>query len=326
MDTMLYVGEKPWSGLGAKYSESEPLSSTKEIAVKAGLDWKVNFTKMFTEFHNSVENFHAIFREDNNEVIGAVNKAFPSLVQNTDMFDVFESILGKAVNIETAASLSGCKKVFGCFKLNETYKVKDDDVDHYLVLLNEHLRADGKITIINTPIRVVCENTLSQALKNNAFKYRIQCTNDSSINNTLVDYIMGSIERSKMQLNKFADNMLKMKIDQSGIDTLMDELFPYMPEGEGITSQHIKANERTTIIRETFLKDCLGADNLANYKGTSYAVFNALTDYTQHYFKNAQDGVDLEKRMNRLPGMNSEADSPIKLVNKYFNIAKEIAV
>lgn len=318
IDTLLYVGETPWHGLGVRY-ETAP-STAEEIIKGAHLDWTVADDPMFTAHHEQVQNYHAIYRTDNNRVLGVVNKQYPALVQNIDAFNAFNNLIGKHVQVETAASLGFGEKIFGCFKINEGYKVHDDDIDHYLVVFNDHLKADGKITVMNTPVRVVCQNTLSAALSDNLLKYRIACSSDEFVNDSLADHILRAAERSKDALTAKADVLLKRKVTKEDVEKILDELFPYIKaEGE---STHDVANERTAMIRETFLTKCMGADNLANYRGTHYQVFNALTDFTQHYFKNSDSGLDLESRMKLLPGSGVESAS--SKVSKFLKLSNKL--
>ena len=302
INSMLYVGNTPWHGFGTKY-DTAPTSS-EEIIKGAGLDWSVSALPMTTSIHDRVQNYHAIYREDSNQVLGVINKQYPKLVQNTDAFNAFNNLLGKSIDVDTAASLGSGEKVFGCFKLKGNYKVQGEDFDHYLVVLNEHLKGDGKVTVINTPVRVVCQNTLSAALSNNVMKYRINITNDKAVNETLAMRIMDNVDSASKCLDKSAAQMLKSKVSREMIEKLLDELFPFIQASDD--SLHARANEAIEDIRNTFITECMGADNLADFRGTQYQVFNALTDFDGHYFKNTDAGLDLDSRMKRLPGLAGE--------------------
>lgn len=299
IDTMLYVGETPWHGLGAHY-EVAPKSS-QEIIKGANLDWVVGASQMFTDLHGPIEGYHAIYREDTNDVLGVANNRYPKLVQNADTFTAFNHMLGDSLDVETAASLGRGETVFGCFKINDKFKLMDDDVEHYFVVMNDHLKVDGKVTVLNTPIRVVCQNTLSAALSSNLYKLRIPVTDDSGVNSAVTDKLYRSVENAMKAMQKSAEKMCQQKITREYIEKILDELFPYIQtNGESIYS---KANANTKILRDTFISQCMGADNLANYRGTAYQVFNALTDYEMHYFKKIDKAYDLNYRMRKLPGV-----------------------
>lgn len=45
IDTMLYVGEKPWHQLGAQYTSAD-LTCTEDIIKGAQMDWTVGIEKM----------------------------------------------------------------------------------------------------------------------------------------------------------------------------------------------------------------------------------------------------------------------------------------
>lgn len=318
IDTMLYVGETPWHGLGVKYDE--PPKTSEEIINGASLGWEVGAEPMKTDLHDKIYGYHAIYRKDNNEVLGVVNNGHPQIVQNRDTFNTFNRMIGSDLEVETAASLGRGETVFGCFKINGGFKVIDDDVDHYFVVLNDHLRPDGKITVLNTPVRVVCQNTLSAALSNSAYKLRIPITDDFSVNESMAIKLKESVGTAIDSLNRRAEKMLKMKITRSEIDTILDELFPYMTGSDG-TMLDTAANMNQSVVRDTFTQ-CLAVDNLANYRGTAWQIMNALTDFTQHYYKKIEKSFDLNYRMKKLPGVGQPTETD--LVAKYLKMADKL--
>lgn len=318
IDTMLYVGETPWHGLGTHY-EVAP-TSAEEVIKGAKLGWEVAATPMKTDFHDRVMGYHAIYREDNAEVLGVVNKTHPKLVQNSESFNAFDKMIGESIDVDTAASLGRGETVFGCFKIRDQYKVLDDEVDHYFVVMNDHLKADGKVTVLNTPVRVVCQNTLSAALSNNFYKLRIPISTDSGVNTMLASNLLTSVTDSMKNLQKRAEDMVSKKINKEYVERLLDELFPYISVEDPIL--HSRANERTTLLRETFIQNCMGADNLQNYRGTQYQVYNALTDFTQHYFRDVDKGYDLNHRMKLLHGVGTDSES--NKVTKFLKIADKL--
>lgn len=318
IDTMLYVGSKPWHGMGIDLTEDPPKTS-REIITGAGLDWEVGSEPMYTQIHRSIPNYHAIYRKDSNEVLGVVNKARPILVQNTETFDSVQNMLGKSMDVETAASLGRGETVFGCFKIRDQYKVLDDDMEQYFVIMNEHLKTDGKVTVLNTPIRVVCQNTLSAALNKNLYYFRLPISPEASINSSLSINLMNAVKDSINQIQKRAEEMVGKKIDKNYVEKFLDMLFPYqLVQGEVVDS---KANETISVKRETFLSQCMDSDNLQNYKGTQWQVLNAVSDWHTHYFNNANNAYDINKRMQRLPGIGFETDP----VAKFMKIADKLA-
>lgn len=320
MKEMLYVKETPWKGLGTQYS-TQPSSGT-ELVDKAKLSWEVSYLPMSTERDERVLHYNAIYREDTRDILGVVNKKNPSLVQNSEMFNAFDYLLGSAVDVETASSFDGGKTVFGSFKIHEQFKLFDDDIDHYFVVVNDHLKVDGMVSVLNTPVRVICQNTLELAMSKNFYHLRLPVGMDASINRSVSATIIQSVSDAILNLQKRSEDLYSKKVTLSYVDRVIEELFPF-PKVEDDTILHVKAMETTEMLRDTFKTQCLDADNLNNYRNTQFWMYQALADFDQHYVKNAEKAYDLGYRMKKLSGVGTPAE-PSKVV-KFLQIADKIA-
>lgn len=320
MQEMLYVKETPWKGLGTQYP-TQPKNAA-ELVELAKLGWEVTALPMSTERDATVLGYNAIYREDTKGLLGVVNKPMPDLVQNAEMFNSFDYLLGDAVDVETASSFDGGKTVFGSFKIHEQYKLFDDDIDHYFVVVNDHLKVDGKISVLNTPVRIVCQNTLELAMHKNFYHLRVPVSGETGINKSISKTILTSVGDAIMNLQKRSEEMYNKKIDVTYVDKVLDELFPF-PKVDDDTVLHTKAIESVEMMRETFMSECMDADNLNNYRNTQYQVFQAVTDFYQHYVKNADKAYDLSYRMKKLAGVGTPAE--VNPVVKFLKIADKIA-
>ena len=163
--SMFSVKEVPWHGLGQVVDEA--LTSAEAIKA-ANLDFKVEKLPNFVRIGNtelvSPSSFSTI-RTDVPEVLGNVGKDY-TVVQNSDAFIFFDSIVGKNKAIfQTAGALGKGEQVFITAKLPKSIILDNiDQIDQYLLLSNTH---DGSrsIEVLFTPIRVVCNNTLTAALR-----------------------------------------------------------------------------------------------------------------------------------------------------------------
>ena len=322
INTMIHVGEMPWHGL-SKDMTNDPPKNAYEIVASAELGWNVNYLPMKTDLHNKVFSYNTIYREDTEEALGVVNRANPILVQNSDTFNSIDEMIGKELKVDAAASLGRGETVFGCFQIADEFKILDDDVVHYFVIINDHLKVDGKVTILNTPVRVVCQNTLSEALENNICKVRVPVSPEVSINAAIASKLIQGVGTCIVDLTKRAEDMVLKKVDKPYVNRLLDVLFPYqLVDGEPV---HNQANENISTVRSIFINDYMGADNLTNYRGTQWQIFNALTDFTQHAFKSANKAYDLTYRMkNNLPGFNPNP-TEISKVTRFMRIADDLA-
>lgn len=311
IDSMIYVGECPWHKEG-QLLETRP-NSARELVAAGKFDWTVGALPISTDRHSHIKNYHAIYREDTDAVLALVNKV-PSLIQNIDAFETFDYMVGDTIDVETAASLGRGENVFACFKVREGYRIVDDDVDHYFVVVNDHTKGDGKITVLNTPVRVVCQNTLNAALSKNAYCLRIPLTTDRTSNEATASRILASVDTAITKLNKRAEVLLSQKVDLSYLNATMDILFPYqIADGQLIES---RVNDAMAMKRETFIK-CMEVDNLNNYRGTRYQILQAAFDFDQHYFVKLETVYDINKRMKVIPGLSvsTEPTSAIKFLN-----------
>ena len=82
VETMFYVRETPWHGLGTKVMEAP--TSTEALTL-AGLDWKVTQKLIETEDGIPISGFKANIRDSDEKVLGVVTDRY-KVVQNTDAF------------------------------------------------------------------------------------------------------------------------------------------------------------------------------------------------------------------------------------------------
>lgn len=322
MDMLLNVTGRPWKDLGNQYKES--ILSSEEIVKQGNLDWTVSALPMRTDRSDPVQGYHAIYRDDTQSILGVVNNRYPSIVQNVDSFLLMEPLMKEGlVSLDISASYMNGKSIFGTFKLTKQYEVLGDKVDHYFIVVNDHTKPDGKVFILNTPIRIACQNALSHAISNSVYKLRMPVISDRIACEQLSTEIYNSADTAIATLNQKAEKLASQKITQSGKDKLMDELFPYIDVSPDDMSIHDKANETVEMMRSQF-EDCLNASNLIDFKGTAYQMYNAIVDLSQHYYKNADKGYDLNYKMSMLPGIGNSGESQSIYITKFFKILPSI--
>ena len=303
-----------WHNLGTTYTPEDSILS-EDLIKKARFNYTISSHTMSSDLEARVGNYKAIYRDDTNSLLGVVNRGFVNLVQYEDTFKVVEPLLmDKSITVETVAGTGGSGQLFGVFKINEEYTVLNDDLANYIIVVNDPLKPDGKVQVLNTPIRIACMNAFSYALSQAAYSARYEVSKSEEQLKYISSTIIGHAESSVHAINKVAENLVKKQIDDSGITKVIDSLFPYVEDPSG---EHDRANDAVDAQREAF-KQCLDADDLQNYKGTAFSVFNAVTDFTNHYFTDATR-YDIGKKITLLPGIGTP-DVKIGLVKKALNI------
>ena len=160
-----FVNQGAWHGLGTVLHYPP---TTAQAIIDAGLDWQVTELPLFFQSEQGltpVSSHKSLIRSTDHQLLGIVSQQYRPL-QNHLAFSWFDFLLHDGdVSLESAGSLKDGKRVWILAKINQstTEIIPNDPVEPYLLLSNSH---DGSsaIWIQFTPIRVVCQNTLSYAL------------------------------------------------------------------------------------------------------------------------------------------------------------------
>jgi len=161
VETMAYAGELPWHGLGTKVVAD---LTPEQMMQKAGVDWTVEKQDLVTAGGSTVKSKQALVRSSDGAVLDVVGKGW-NPVQNSEAFNFFEEYV-KAGDMEmhTAGSLNDGKMVWALAKTNDSFELFNGDVtENYFLFSNPH-QFGKAIDIRMTPIRVVCNNTLTLSL------------------------------------------------------------------------------------------------------------------------------------------------------------------
>ena len=267
VETMFYVREVPWHGLGVNVDEAP---TSLEAIRLAELDWTVVQEPIFAQSGVKVPNVYANIRDTDNSVLGLVSKRY-NIVQNKDAFDFVDNLVGGEVRYETAGSLSNGKMIWLLAQL-PTEKILDDEVKNYLIFSNSH-NGKSSIKVSCTPIRVVCNNTLNLALGLSKRIWSVPHVGDLDVK---LDIARSSLELNEIYMKRmkqfFLDNF---KEKFNNVDSYADNIFS-INELEG------KSQNNAILLRDDFLKRYNDAPDISNYRGTKTGVIMALTDHRSH--------------------------------------------
>lgn len=292
INSMMYVGEKPWHGLGTKL---EKVATSAEAIIAAGLDWKVKKEPLFLKDGTRVEGSFATVREDNHHILGVVGKAYEPF-QNKPAFSFFDAIAGiKEAMYHTAGALGNGECVWILAKLPGIVRVVGDDVtEKYLLLTNRH---DGfaSVQVMFTPIRVVCQNTLNIALKGNEIKASLRHTQTIGLRVDDVRKQLGIINAQIGIFEQAAQSLAKVSMTGAGLSDYLKKV--------GLVKDEEKQSTRAKNIMDEVsrLFEMGKGNNLPGVRGTAWAAFNAITEYTD-YFRPARN-------QNGDGGLNARAKS-----------------
>lgn len=271
VESMFYVRETPWHGLGVKVEKA--LSSRKALEF-AGLNWNVVQKPIYTSDNVLIPSFKANVRESDGKILGVVTDRY-RIVQNKEAFAFTDSLLGEGVRYETAGSLQEGKKVWLLANLPEKYKILDDEVNSYMVFSNSH-DGTGAIKVAMTPIRVVCNNTLNLAL--NSAKRVWSAIHTGNINEKL-DEAMKTLllaDYYMKNLNDEAETLNKIKLTDKKVQNFVNELLPLPENPSKIQEKNI------TVLREDMKLRYFDAPDLKYLPKSAWRFINAVSDFSTH--------------------------------------------
>ena len=310
---------RAWHRLGTVYDR--PLS-VKEALHGCHADYKVALqplammtpdiqremdygSVMALQLNNAiVPKYMATMRLDTHQFLGIVTESY-GVVQNEDAFKFIDTLvtgkMGDAIHtpvIETAGVLGEGERVFITAKFPEQIILDnkgDDRVEMYIVFTTSH-DGSGAVNCLVTPIRVVCNNTLNFAMRNNSGKLSLRhsrnvmdrldlrdCENAEFVYRTLnmYDVYKNSLEAEfkHLQIIKLAEqDMLRILAEVAYED---EDLKIYKESNEVYNTEISKS----AISKINKMRDVLeiGVGQTVEDKGSGMWLINGITSYFQNY-------------------------------------------
>jgi len=262
-------GIRPWHGLGTVVIEAP---TQKEAIKLAKLDWKVEKLPIFAKTDGKmfeIEERYALMRMDTKYCTGMCMDRY-EIVQNHEAFNFVDDIMKTekgAVRYETAGSLFNGKKIFLLVKMQDS-KILGDQVENYLFFTNSH---DGlnavKAGISN--VRVVCSNTLQLAMRSATRSWSACHTKSVKSRQEEAIRTLKLATKYIKEMPIIADKMATKKVN---VEKIVPSFFTQSELGKSGTMLAIEK-----II--TIAKD---KDDLQNFKGTAWGIYNAVSDFVSH--------------------------------------------
>lgn len=335
---MYKVKGKPWAYSGA--INVSDCATAKEVMLKAGLNFNVAKCELVgkmpikltgtdeeldriikeqkegahvfgTDIYRKCDNAFATYRTDYNIPLGVVKSKY-TIVQNNDAFNFFDNAIGKNSAIwQTAGFWGNGERIFVSVKLPQNILVKGDPVENYLVFVNSHDGSSG-VRILFTPIRVICQNTLTAALRTSTNSISIRHTESVHKNIGLAHEVLG-ITKKKIEATEYAykilsdikvtdDDVVKYICENNLTDTELNNLLNtghtykelLYRNGLAVSDSGISIRRLNTIV-DTFdyYQNGIGQKEIA---GTAWGAFNAISGY----YSNVDTSTDGIKRMDSL--------------------------
>ena len=287
VETMAYAGETPWHGLGTKVpADLGPL----QMMQKAGCDWTVSKQNMYVLDGIPVTGKKALLRDGDNTVLDIVGDDW-NPVQNDEAFEFFhEYCMAGDMEMHTAGSLDEGRMVWVLAKVKESFSILgDDQVDSYLLFSNPH-KYGKAIDVRFTPIRVVCNNTLTMSL-NSESKNQVKLNHRTVFDADMVKQTLGIAHDKFAKYKEVAEFLSSKRYTNESLLNYYNEVFPHTYVGsKGKNVEQFDDLTKNAKAAHEVLHTQPGA---TKGEGTFWQAFNSVTFMTDHLM-----GRSAETRLN----------------------------
>ena len=271
VESMFYVRETPWHGLGTKVLEAP---ASKDALQLAGFNWRVMQEPIYTAMEELVDGYKANVRDSDRKVLGVVTDRY-RVIQNDEAFAFTDELLGAGVKYETAGSLQGGRKVWLLAHMPHEYIISGERISPYLLFSNTH-DGSGAIKVALTPIRVVCQNTLNLALANAKRSWSMIHTGDIKEKMQEAKDTLFLAENYMDELGKEFEALRMKKLTDKQV---MEYIEILLPIEDGSTPQQEKNMKR---LREDMKIRYFDAPDLQGVGKNAYRFVNAVSDFATH--------------------------------------------
>ena len=283
IETIAYAGEVPWHGLGVKVPAD---LSPAQMLEKADLNWTVEKTPAFANIGGKQVSvgWSALTRSSDNSILSVVSNDW-NPVQNSEAFEFFDEYCRVGdMEMHTAGSLRDGQIVWGLAKVKDSFDLfKGDQVDSYLLFTNPH-KFGQCIDVRFTPIRVVCNNTLTLSLSQKSDRV-VKKNHRTEFNAAEVKQTLGIATEKLAKYKEMAAFLGSKRYTEETAKQYFNTVFPVIAYNKEKGPQRKELSKSATRALEVL--DTQPGARFA--EGSWWQAFNAVTYLTDHEIGRSQD-------------------------------------
>lgn len=279
LDSMMYTGEVPWHRQGTRLDN--PATAEEAIAA-AAMDWEVQKQPIYTGPSRDirVKDRFAVCRTDRLDQpdggqLGVVSGDYEPL-QNREAFSFLDPVVGASGAVyHTAGSLRGGRVIWMLAKLPGEIRVVGDDIAEKFILLSNSHDGTAAVRIGLTPIRVICKNTLSLALRGMEGQgLVIRHYRDVAARVKEAHRLLGIVNTAMDNAGVLMQRMATVQMNREALDGYFNTVIPAPVDDEPLKQ---KINDRHNRLRELF--ETGDGNAMPGVRGTLWAAYNAVTQW-----------------------------------------------
>lgn len=279
IETIAYAGETPWHGLGTKVPAD---LSPDQMLKKAGLDWSVRKVQAYAEVAGKkvAVGKSALVRDSDDRILDVVSDDW-NILQNEKAFEFFHDFVAAGdMEMHTAGSLRDGQLVWALAKVHDGFTLfEGDTVESYLLFSNPH-KYGWSIDVRFTPIRVVCNNTLTLSL-NTASKNMVKVSHRREFDADMVKETLGVAKEKLVKYKEMAQFLGSKRYNDKTIVEYFKRVFPVVGGPDKKKEMSISASKAL---------DVINTQPGANFaEGSFWSAFNTVTFMVDHKLGRNQD-------------------------------------
>lgn len=290
--SMFSVRATPWHELGAILSEAPSL---QRALIEAKLEWEVETWPVYAlsptrstaegliESRRVPTGMYATVRTDTESVLGLVSSEYRP-VHNADAFRVFEPLIdGGYATIETAGVLRRGEDVWMLVRYDEETVggqfMADEGIAAYGLITNNHA-GKAAVRVCETPVRVVCANTLAAALGGPAYSVHHRGNVAANLTQAAME-VFGGVVKRYAELDSQFRRLRTTFLERDQFERLvLDAILPLPKPKPGETEAKLSPRllDRRAAIERAWR-------NGTGHRGDSsaYEAFSGLTEVLDHH-------------------------------------------
>lgn len=283
VQSMAYVGQQPWHGLGNQLAPNQPIEVWAE---RAGMDFSIESSEVrFVTGNGNLGAIHAfphqkvLYRSDNKAPLAVVSARY-QVVQPAEVLEFYRDLTEVGgFELETAGVLKEGRKFWALAKTGQTGMLKGKDVvNGYLLLATA---ADGTLatTASFVSVRVVCNNTLQIALRDGTGTVKV--SHRSQFDAQAVKRQLGLVVSNWDAFMARTKAMAERKVTDSAAEAFFRRVLTY-PTTNPADHAALAFNERAIkVVGELYAGRGKGAQ-LPSASGTAWGLLNSITEFVDH--------------------------------------------
>lgn len=258
----------PWVGF-PNVSAAQKSAAALKIAK---LDWTIEKKSIFDDKGQLIKGWYANTRSSDGNVLGIVGERY-TIVQNVESFEFTDALVGDGVKYANAGQFRGGKRIFLLAQMPER-QILGDAFEPYVCFTNTH-DGTGAVRACMTPIRVVCQNTLSLAFKK---AQRVWATPHRGDVMARLDEARETLKLADEYMIRLGEKAEQLATERMDKDAMVKALDAILPLSDDATDRQKKTVEDT----KEGIMVCVLHPDLANFLNTKWAFINAVSDYVGH--------------------------------------------